>query len=204
MASLETPDWIRASVGRIETDARLDPLVHVLRAPASGAAQGTVGSFLRGEWLGHAFHPLMTDLPLGCWIGAGLLDLVGGRKGRDAARRLVGLGLLFVPLTGASGVADWEQESDVRIRRVGVVHAVGNTVAAAAYFASWRARRSEHHARGVAYAMVGGSLAWVTGYLGGHLSFALGSAVGDRGASLYRDRDLTQTAADDAAQAQPR
>jgi|tagenome__1003787_1003787.scaffolds.fasta_scaffold20289037_1 hypothetical protein len=181
MPSFTAPAWLRSSIRQLETDARLDPVVRALRIPAEGLSCGAVGGFLRGEWLGHAFHPLMTDFPLGCWIGAGLLDLFGGHGSRGAARRLVGLGLLFVPLTAASGAADWASTSDDRIGRVGSVHAVGNTIAATAYFASWRARRAQHHARGVAYALVGGGIAWVTGYLGGHMSFGLGAGMGQRG-----------------------
>jgi hypothetical protein len=123
----------------------------------------------------------MTDLPLGCWISSGLLDLLGGKSGRRASRRLTGLGLLFVPPTVASGWADWSSTTDQRVKRVGVVHAVGNVIVAALYFLSWRARRQEHHARGKILGLLGGSLAWATGYLGGHMSFARGSSVEERG-----------------------
>src|SRR6266478_7667437 len=30
---------------------------------------------LNGTWLGHALHPLLTDVPLGGWSGTTLLDL---------------------------------------------------------------------------------------------------------------------------------
>jgi hypothetical protein len=89
--------------------------------------------------------------------------------------------LLFVPPTVASGWADWSSTTDQRVKRVGVVHAVGNVVVAALYFFSWRARRREHHARGKVLGLLGGTLAWATGYLGGHMSFARGSSVEERG-----------------------
>jgi hypothetical protein len=123
----------------------------------------------------------MTDLPLGCWISSGLLDLLGGKGARRASRRLTGMGLLFVPPTVASGWADWASTKDQRVKRVGVVHAVGNVIVAALYFFSWRARRKEHHLRGKVLGLLGGSLAWGTGYLGGHMSFARGSSVEERG-----------------------
>jgi uncharacterized membrane protein len=126
-------------------------------------------------------HPLLTDVTLGCWIGAGLLDVVGGRRSRRSARRLVGLGLLAVPLTVGTGLVDWARSSDTRVRRVGVVHASGNVVVAALYYASWRARRRDRHVLGILASCAGGGLAAGTGYLGGHLAFVRGSGVGPRG-----------------------
>jgi uncharacterized membrane protein len=178
---VRTPEWLRRNVRQIEDNQSLDKLVEAARPVGEAMAAGRRGEILRGQWLGHAFHPLMTDLPLGCWISSGLLDLLGGKSGRRASRRLTGLGLLFVPPTVASGWADWSSTTDQRVKRVGVVHAVGNVVVAALYFFSWRARRREHHARGKVLGLLGGTLAWATGYLGGHMSFARGSSVEERG-----------------------
>jgi hypothetical protein len=52
---------------------------------------------------------------------------------------------------------------------------------AALYLMSWRARRHDRYGRGRALALLGGSLAWATGYLGGHLSFARSVGTGERG-----------------------
>lgn len=180
-AMITAPDWMRRQVRKLEGAQRLDPAIDRLQPVADKIASGDRGAVLRGEWLGHALHPLLTDFPLGCWIGAGLLDLVGGRRARPAAQRLVGLGLLFVPATAMSGWADWGTAQDQRIRRVGVVHAAGNGVAAMLYLKSWRARRHGHHLRGVVWSMLANALAWLTGYLGGHMSFGRGSSVGERG-----------------------
>ena len=49
---------------------------------------------LRGTWLDHPLHPMLTDLPIGFWTSAWVLDIVGGEKDRDAARRLIGAGVL--------------------------------------------------------------------------------------------------------------
>jgi uncharacterized membrane protein len=164
-------------VHALEADQRLDAAVRVLEPVGAAAAQGPRGDVLRGTWLGHALHPLLTDLPLGCWLAAGLLDLTAPRRGRVAARRLIGLGLLAVPPTAASGLVDWSDSPDRRVQRVGVVHAVGNTGVALLYFGSWRARRADHHTLGVLLGLTGGLLAFGTGFLGGHLSFARGSGV---------------------------
>lgn len=168
---------------RIEDDTRLDAIASRVPDALRPLTSGPARPFLRGEWLGHALHPLLTDFPLGCWASAGLLDLIGGRSSQRAAQRLVGLGLLFVPATVASGAADLAATDDTRARRVGVVHAAGNMVVAGAYWRSWRARRRGHHLRGVMWGLVGGNLAWVTGYLGGHLSLVLGVGQGSRDGS---------------------
>jgi uncharacterized membrane protein len=179
-----TPAWLAQGVARLEGDARIDPLADALDGPAAVAGEEPAGSFLRGEWLGHALHPLMTDFPLGCWMSAGILDLVGGRKARPAAQRLVAAGLLAVPLTAASGLADYGTIGDHRVKRVGAVHGLGNTVVALSYLASWRARRKGHHLRGVWWGLAGGGFAIATGYLGGHLSFGRGVGAGVRGMAL--------------------
>src|SRR4051794_41707491 len=50
--------------------------------------KGPVKDTLSGTPLGHALHPLLTDLPIGTWTSASLLDLVGGPPpGRPAGAR---------------------------------------------------------------------------------------------------------------------
>jgi uncharacterized membrane protein len=182
------PEWLRAGVADLEHDPRLDGPVRCLDTLVAPVRTGAAGDVLRGEWLGHALHPLLTDFPLGCWIGAGLLDLVGGRRSRPAAQRLVGLGLLAVPATAAAGAADWSASEDPRARRVGTVHAVGNAVGSLCYLRSWRHRRAGRQARGIAWGMAGGGFGWVTGYLGGHLTLVLGTGHGPRGGLGDRGR----------------
>lgn len=178
---MRAPGWLTSTVLGIERAAAVDRVGDVLAGPAARLGQGRLGATLRGEWLGHALHPLLTDLPLGCWLASGLLDLCGGRRTRIAARQLVGCGVLAAVPTAASGLADWSTVSDPRVRRVGTVHAVGNVIMLVVYALSWRARRRRKHWRGVGLGLIGGALGWATGYLGGHMSFNLGTGVGDRG-----------------------
>lgn len=181
---METPEWLRSQVAMIEENAALDSLGDRIAPIADTLGSGTGGDVLRGEWLGHALHPLLTDLPLGCWLSAGVLDVFGGRSSRKAAKRLVGVGLLLVPPTVATGLADWSEVKDPKVRRVGVVHALGNSVAAMLYFMSWRERRRGRFLRGKALGMLGGTVAIGTGYLGGHMSFARQAGTGERGMHL--------------------
>jgi uncharacterized membrane protein len=176
---------IAGPVRRLEADARLDAVANVLDRAAEPVAHGSARQALSGAWLGHALHPLLTDFPLGCWLASGLLDLVGGRRARAASQRLVGLGVLFTVPTALSGLSDWSATQDPRVRRVGTAHAVLNGAIGTSYFLSWRARRRGHHLRGVALGLTGGLGAWVSGYLGGHLSLTRGSGVTNR----YFDAD---------------
>jgi uncharacterized membrane protein len=159
----------------------LDPLVHQVAQLSSAVRRSSARPLLRGDWLGHAVHPLLTDLPIGFWTSAWVLDLIGGKQARPAAQRLVALGLLAVPPTVATGLHDWGDIDDRGQRRVGAVHATTNALATVLYFGSWRARRRGHHARGVAYGMLGATAATFGGYLGGHLVFGTGSDEADTG-----------------------
>jgi uncharacterized membrane protein len=181
---MRTPAPVARVIRKLENERRLDPIADRLRPLVQPLAREPNGAALRGDWLGHALHPLLTDLPLGCWIGAGLLDVVGGRTSRKAAQRLVGFGLLLVPVTAASGAVDWQAIDDSRNRRVGVVHAASNTAVALCYLRSWSARRRGHYLRGKLWGLAGGTLALGSGYLGGHLSFGRGVGQGLRGLEL--------------------
>ena len=128
-------------------------------------------ALLRGDWLGHAVHPLLTDVPIGAWACTSLIDLVGGRQSRPAATRLLALGLAAAIPTAVTGAAEWVTTTGAN-RRVGVVHGVINLSAFGLYFASLVARRHGRHWRGVGLGLLGGTTATVGGYLGGHLAIA--------------------------------
>lgn len=178
---MRTQQMYRSLIERLEHDGRLDPLTHRVDRASAALGEGAALGALRGDWMGHALHPLMTDVPIGCWTSAALLDAVGGRSSRGAARRLIGIGLLAVPATALTGLADYPSVPDRATRRVSGVHAVGNTVAAALYLASWQRRRSGRHGAGVVLGLLGGGVASFTGYLGGHMSFARATGTGARG-----------------------
>lgn len=162
---------INDAVRRIEQEARLDPLVEGFAPVAQRLDAGRLGSVLRGEWLGHPLHPMLTDIVIGCWTSSFLLDLFGGRSSRRASQRLIALGLVSLAPTAAAGAADWSSMDEQPRRRVGVAHAASNATAGALYFLSWRSRRRGNHATGVAFGIAGAAVASVAGHLGGHLVF---------------------------------
>jgi hypothetical protein len=130
---------------------------------------GPRGALLRGEWLGHAVHPVLTDVTIGTWTSASLLDVIGGPGSSASAQRLVGLGLAAAGPTAWTGWAEWSALSS-RDKRIGLVHAVTNGVAIGVFAASWLARRRGRHGTGARLALAGQVVAGAGAYLGGHLT----------------------------------
>lgn len=183
------------AVERIESAEILDQPAEVLSGVISKVIPaGPVKDLLSGTPLGHPAHPMLVTVPIGAWTAVSVLDLVGGRAGRDSARKLVAFGALASLPTMATGASDWSDTLGAE-RRVGLVHAVGNYAALAVYGLSYLARRRHQHKRGAILALGGAGLLAATGYLGGHLSYAYGVGV-DTTAFQSGPSDWTDVAAD--------
>jgi nitrite reductase/ring-hydroxylating ferredoxin subunit len=138
---------------------------------------GPVKDALSGSWLGHALHPLLTDLTIGTLTSAVLLDWLGGERSQPAAERLIAIGLASAVPTVSSGSSDWAdtEVADESVRRIGIVHAATNATAASLFAASWAARRRGGSGR--LLALAGGGAMAAAGYLGGHMTLAEGVGV---------------------------
>ena len=101
----ERLEAVDALTQALEESAAVDSVSPVVEALARPFNRRPLADLLRGTWLGHALHPLLTDFPLGCWTSALVLDLLPGRH-RRASRTLIGLGLLAVPPTAAAGLSE--------------------------------------------------------------------------------------------------
>src|SRR5689334_11384395 len=162
---------VRALVEQIGDDERLDAVAKPLAAIAERiTTRDDVKRLLSGSWLGHRLHPLLTDIPIGTWTSATILDLLGGSAGRRAARRLVGVGILASIPTAAAGLSDWHDSHGAE-QRIGVVHAAANSATLMLQVMSWRARGKGHWLRGATLSAMGVATTVVGGYLGGHLVF---------------------------------
>jgi uncharacterized membrane protein len=182
---------LRSWAEGFEYDNGLDEHVRWLQGIAALlVGSGRRLSFLQGQWLGHSFHPLLTDFPLGAWASASFLDLFGKENTRPASEMLAALGLAAAVPTALAGIADWS-EADRGSKRVGVVHAGLNSAVAGFYASSLVARRKEHHSLGVALGVCGGLVAWASGYLGGHLSLVR-DAGHDRNSGTFAMNDDRQ------------
>jgi uncharacterized membrane protein len=169
---LRPPQALLDGVRLVEESAALDGVaVRLDEVAAAVARPGTAHDLLAGVWLGHSVHPLLTDLPIGFWTSASVLDLVGGRRARRAADLLLAAGTVAALPTVATGLAEY-RHADTAARRVGVVHVAANTLGVALYAASLAARLRGRRARGVVLALAGATAATAGGYLGGHLATA--------------------------------
>jgi hypothetical protein len=170
MSATEPPPAIVRWTRRLEDATALDGPVRALE-PSVRALFGTGARarVLRGDWLGHAVHPVLTDLVIGTWTSATVLDLVGGRDSSEPAKRLIGVGLLAVGTTAWTGWAEWSAAGS-RDKRVGLVHAVTNGVAIGVYASSWIARKGGRHGAGTKLALTGAAVSGIGAYLGGHLA----------------------------------
>jgi uncharacterized membrane protein len=171
-----SPVDLRQAVERLEEQDFLDRLADPIAEFASRKLRGPAKEVLSGAWLGHPLHPLLTDLPIGAWTSATVLDVLGGRRARPAADFLVAAGIASALPTALSGVSDWS-DLDTRQRRVGLVHALAVDTALSLYVASLVARRRGHRVRGTVLSLLGATAMSAGGYLGGHLVYGMGAGV---------------------------
>src|ERR1700712_2179003 len=69
-----------------------------------------VKRLLRGDWLGHAVHPVLSDVVVGTLLSATLLDVLGGDSDRRGRHRLILAALAAATPTALTGVSDWADE----------------------------------------------------------------------------------------------
>lgn len=160
---------VESVVERIENAGPLDPVVKAVRSVVSAALKPKAArDALHGVWFGHPLHPPMTDVPIGMWSAAAVLDLVPGTG--PASATLIAAGCASSLPTAATGLADWSQLHPPQ-QRIGLVHALANVVALGCYTASLAARVRGHALRGKALSYAGLAGVVAGGYLGGHLAF---------------------------------
>lgn len=167
-------------VEQLERASALDALSGRMQAVVKAALpDGEPRDLLEGRWIGHALHPVLSDVPIGAWTSSVILDLLGGASAESSADLLVGVGLAAALPTAASGWADWSR-TDTRQQRVGLVHAMANLSAVSLFALSLRERRRGNRSAGKLASLAGVSSMGAAAYLGGHLSFARGAGVGER------------------------
>jgi nitrite reductase/ring-hydroxylating ferredoxin subunit len=159
-----------------ENQALEKPAEQVANLAGSLTSSPAVKNALSGTWLGHRLHPLLTDVAIGTYMSASILDVVGGKTSRKGAERLIELGLLSTLPTAAAGLSDWS-DSFGESRRIGLVHAGANVFAMGLYATSLLARKRGKRFRGKLLSLAGLGVLSASGYLGGHLSFVMGEGV---------------------------
>jgi nitrite reductase/ring-hydroxylating ferredoxin subunit/uncharacterized membrane protein len=133
----------------------------------AGEAGRTVRNFLHGVWLGHPLHPALTDIPIGAWTAALVLDALDAP---EAAGLAVKIGLIGSAGAAIAGLTDW-QATDGPARRVGLVHGLLNVAATTLFLASTFARNRRDRGATRALTIAGYTIGAVSAWLGGHLVY---------------------------------
>jgi len=144
---------------------------------AAGSTGRAIKNFLHGTWLGHPLHPVLTDVPLGAWTAAFVLDVVEANSPRYLRREYargadtcIVIGIAGAAGAAITGLTDWTG-TDGQPRRKGLVHAALNTTALACYVGSLVLRRLGRRSEGRALACVGAGVVSVGAYVGGSLVY---------------------------------
>jgi nitrite reductase/ring-hydroxylating ferredoxin subunit/uncharacterized membrane protein len=153
----------------------------VLQAYESGGEGGQkVKNFLHGTWLGHALHPVLTDVPMGAWTVAAALDAYDAARGCEeyssGADAAIGIGLIGASVAAVSGLTDWAS-SGQQAPRVGLLHGLLNVGATVLYTTSWLARRRGDRTTGRVLGLLGYATVMASAYLGGELVSGKGLSV---------------------------
>src|SRR5437868_73464 len=114
-------------IGRLEEAGWLESTQQVISKaiqPVVNKAEETgVMDVLHGHWLGHALHPVLSDLPIGFWTASVVLDALDMG---DAAAVMSASGSAAAVGAALTGIADWTV-TDGRERRLGLLHGLLNT-----------------------------------------------------------------------------
>jgi nitrite reductase/ring-hydroxylating ferredoxin subunit len=195
-----TPAPLERLIERIESIDVFDrPAKALSRMLSDVLGPGPFKDAVSGTSLGHAVHPMLTDVVIGSFLSATALDLIGGDDSGEASERLIALGIAAYPPTAFTGASDWADGSvgNDSMRRVGIVHAVSNSAALGLYAASLGARRRGDRGKGTALGLLGAGALGFAGYLGGHLTYAQGIGVDQ---SVFDDGPREWTAAAEASE----
>ncbi|MFB7172072.1 DUF2231 domain-containing protein [Streptomyces sp. NPDC056254] len=160
--------WWLTTLDRLERTTLADPAIRALQRGIRSLPLGAARDVLRGRPLGHPLHPVLVQVPIGCWLSAAVLDAVPGE--RRAATTLTAVGLAGVAPAAIAGWADWADMPPEQAR-VGLAHAVSNAAAVGCYAVSLAARLRGRPAKGRLWSWAGLAAVSVTGALGGHIAY---------------------------------
>src|SRR5207253_3510980 len=133
-----------------------------------------IKDLLHGVWLGHPLHPAITDVPIGAYVVALVLDLSGQRAAATAA---IGVGIVFMLLAALAGYADYI-DLEGKTQRFGTVHSSLMLLALVLYLVSFLMRLGAvPSSTEVWLAALGLLIVLTSAYVGGELVYNLGTQV---------------------------
>src|SRR4051812_3365194 len=104
------PSPVEPVIEAVEGATALDGPAAILANAARGTfAAPQVKALLRGDWLGHAVPPVLSDVVVGPLLSASVLDFVGGDPDGRARRRLIATAVAAATPTALTGLNDWAE-----------------------------------------------------------------------------------------------
>jgi nitrite reductase/ring-hydroxylating ferredoxin subunit/uncharacterized membrane protein len=158
-------------VGEAGTRASLAVHGAVLKG---GEAVRDTADLLHGTWLGHPFHPVLTEITIGAWFVGGVFDAVGAigrtRGARLTGDRLAAIGTACAIPTALTGLADFSTFPKWSAQPA-TVHAALNVANIGLYATSLWERRRGNRRRGLALSWLAQALTMASAWLGGMLVY---------------------------------
>lgn len=134
-----------------------------------------IKDLLNGTWLGHPLHPVITDVPIGAFLVAIVLDVVGQPVGAFWAVVIGQLAMLAAIATGLADYADTDGTARTRATLHGTVMVVGGSLTAASVIT--RQGGSADGTLQTGLLIVGFLVIAAGAYVGGEVVFAFGNMV---------------------------
>ena len=135
---------------------------------------GPIKDLLNGRWLGHPLHPALTDIPIGAYLVAIVLDAVGQETGAFWATLVGAVAFYAASAAGFADFADADGRTRSRAALHGLVMIVGGFLVTLSLFA-----RLDGTGGPIALGLlVAGFAVIIAGaFVGGDVVFVLGSMV---------------------------
>ena len=141
----------------------------------------TARNVLDGVWLEAPLHPALTDVPVGAWTAALVLDGFDVVTGKEPVRHAADASLVFGTLgafgAAVTGLSDWRYLSGGS-RRMGVAHGLLNTIGLVLSIISLVLRATGRRNAGRLTFLTGYTISGMAAHLGGELSYHYGLRVG--------------------------
>jgi nitrite reductase/ring-hydroxylating ferredoxin subunit/uncharacterized membrane protein len=140
---------------------------------SAGPAGQAIKNALHGVWLGHPLHSAITDVPVGSWTAAAVMDALEASGNEDyapGADAAIAIGLAGAVGSALTGLTDWS-DTYGKPQRVGTLHGLLNITAAVLYTGSYIARKNRNRGLGRALAFTGFGIVLASAWLGGALSY---------------------------------
>jgi nitrite reductase/ring-hydroxylating ferredoxin subunit/uncharacterized membrane protein len=161
----------------------LDDIAEEVQPVVQGAVDAggtTARNVLDGVWFEAPLHPALTDVPIGSWTAALVLDGLDAATGKESVRHAADASLIFGTLgafgAAVTGLSDWRYLSGGS-RRMGVAHGILNTIGLVLSVVSLVLRATGRRNAGRLAFLTGYSISGMAAHLGGELSYHYGLRV---------------------------